>query len=163
MKDFKIKVGDLVKIRDDLINGKKYDGIYYYDFMKFNDFKQVERLNELYNSAAVRIGCLDKTIGLSKEMIAEVKRPTKYETIYKREEPILDDKEKEYLGNVIRPFRNRVICVVKTNLFRGECISIKVYNDFADINFIEFPYFKNGVMYKNMKADKSYTLEELGL
>ena len=34
-------------------------------------------------------------------------------TIYKREEPILDDKEKEYLGNVIRPFRDRVEYIVK--------------------------------------------------
>ena len=97
------------------------------------------------------------------EKIKEIEKQLEELKVQLTEEPILDEKEKEYLGNVIRPFRNRVICVVKTNLFRGECISIKVYNDFADINFIEFPYFKNGVMYKNMKADKSYTLEELGL
>ncbi len=162
MKDFELKVGDLVKLRDDLINGKKYDGIYFYDFMKFNDFKQVERLNEFYNSAVVRIGCLDKTIGLSKEMIAEVKRPTKYETIYKREESILDDKEKEYLGNLIRPFRDKVKYIVKIRYSRinnTAYIFIKINND----DYINLPYFKENTMYKNMKINKEYTLEELGL
>lgn len=159
MKDFKIKVGDLVKLRDDLEDGKYY-GIYYRDFMRFNNFKQVESLDKVYDMFTLKKP--QNYYHYTKEMIAEVKRP-KYETIYKREEPILNEKEKEYLINIIKPFRDRVICVVKTNLFRGECISIKVYNDFADINFIEFPYFKKGVMYKNMKVDKSYTLEELGL
>ena len=160
MEDFVLKVGDLVKLRDDLEDGKYY-GVYYHNSMKFNGFKII---NKIFTSGELKIRKDDENYCYyTKEMIAEVKRLTKYETIYKREEPILNDKEKEYLGNVIRPFRNRVICVVKTNLFRGECISIKVYNDFADINFFEFPYFKNGVMYKNMKVDKSYTLEELGL
>ena len=159
MKDFELKVGDLVKLRDDLEDGKYY-GVYYRDDMKFNGFKVITKI---YTHDVLKISKDDENYCYyTKEMIAEVKRP-KYETIYKREEPILNEKEKEYLGNVIKPFRDRVICVVKTNLFRSECISIKVYNDFADINFIEFPYFKKGTMYKNMKVDKSYTLEELGL
>lgn len=161
MEDFKIKVGDLVKLRNDLIDGKKYDGIYFYDFMKFNDFKQVERLNEIYNSAVVRIGCLDKTISLSKEMIAEVKRPIEYETIYKIEEHILNEKEKEYLANVIKPFRDRVEYIVKRSINiekEKEHIIIKL----KDTAFF-LPKFKKDTMYKNMKLDKDYTLEELGL
>ena len=159
MEDFELKVGDLVKLRADLEDGKTYDGIYFYDFMRFNDFKKVEELNEFYNSLVVRTGCLDKTIGLSKEMIAEVKRPIEYETIYKREEPILDDKEKEYLGNLIRPFRDRVTYIAKrkenkTKLF----IHIQLKDDWGCL-----PDFKENTMYKNMKIDKSYTLEELGL
>lgn len=163
MKDLKFEIGDLVKIRDDLECNKKYGNDYFCDDMKFVGFKKIEKLNDFKKTVHIKPNNDSFYYNYTKEMIAEVKRPTKYETIYKREEPILDDKEKEYLGNVIRPFRNRVICVVKTNLFRGECISIKVYNDFADINFIEFPYFKANTMYKKMKVDKSYTLEELGL
>ena len=44
-------------------------------------------------------------VALYKEDIVEVKRPTQYKTIYKREEPILDDKEKEYLSAVIKPYK----------------------------------------------------------
>ena len=159
MKDFKIEAGDLVKLRDDLIDGKSYGCSTYVHNMKFKGFKKIEKICEIYGEKVASIN----NNYYSKEMIAEVKRPIKYETIYKREELILDEKEKEYLSSVIKPFIDRVICVVKTNLFRSECISIKVYNDFADINFIEFPYFKKGTMYKKMKVDKSYTLEELGL
>ena len=159
MKDFEFKIGDLVKLRNDLEDGKKYDGIYFYDFMKFNNFKQVERLNEFYNSAVVRIGCLNKTIGLSKEMIAEVKRPIKYETIYKREEPILDDKEKEYLSSVIKPFRDKVKIISKRSYFTDEeHLTIILKND-----TIYLPNFKKDTMYKNMKLEKDYILEELGL
>lgn len=82
-------------------------------------------------------------------------------------EPILTDKEKEYLGNVIRPFRDRLVCIKKvgdsTNSF--EYITIRIassayINSWSDI---DFPYFKTKSMYKGMKANKEYTLEELGL
>ena len=159
MKDFKIKVGDLVKLRDDLEDGKVY-GVYYRDFMRFNDFKQVESLDKVYDMFSLKKP--QNYYYYTKEMIAEVKRP-KYETIYKREEPILNKKEKEYLGNVIKPFRDRVKYIVKSNCFIKDFISIFLYNDFKDVESIEFPYFQKDTMYKNMEKDKEYTLEELGL
>ena len=155
MEDFELKVGDLVKLRDDLEEGKYY-GVYYHNSMKFNGFKII---NKIFTSGEIKIRKDDENYCYyTKEMIAEVKRP-KYETIYKRKNPILDDMEKEYLGNIIRPFRDRVICIVKKNDFSDEYITILVKYD----DPINLPSFKKDTMYKNMEEGKEYTLEELGL
>jgi hypothetical protein len=76
-------------------------------------------------------------------------------------EPILDDIEKEYLSNVIKPFRNRVICISKEMLGSSSAfIRIEIRNDFS----ICLPNFSCSTkMYANMKPHKRYTLKELGL
>lgn len=163
MKDFELKVGDLVKLRNDLEDRKSYGYSTYVHNMKFKGFKKVEKICEIYGEKVALININNHEYQYRKEMLAEVKRPTKYKTIYKREEPILDDKEKEYLANVIRPFRNRIKYIVKSNCFIKDFISIFLYNDFKDIESVDFPYFKKDTMYKNMEEDKEYTLEELGL
>lgn len=73
---------------------------------------------------------------------------------------ILTEKEKEYLSAVIRPFRNRVkhICKTTYQYSETEFISIQLYD-----GFMRLPNFVKGTMYKSMKLDKEYTLEELGL
>lgn len=71
---------------------------------------------------------------------------------------ILDDKEKEYLRGVIKPFRNKVICIKKLYCNTHEYIRIELEDDFASL-----PMFEKGTMYKNMKVNKEYTLKELGL
>lgn len=71
---------------------------------------------------------------------------------------ILDDVEKEYLRAVIKPFRKRMTCIKKSRYFNYEFIILNLDND-----GIFLPYFKKGKMYKGMKEDKEYTLEELGL
>lgn len=82
-------------------------------------------------------------------------------------EPILDEKEKEYLSAVIKPFRSRVVYIRKVEA--GECnqyISIKVKRyDYEEKSheYIDMPYFKKDTMYKNMELGKEYNLEELGL
>lgn len=83
---------------------------------------------------------------------------------------ILDRKEKEYLRNVIKPFRDRVKSIAKQNYTNGyDYISISVsypINDCFDCfgtDSLFLPVFKNGTMYNNMKVGKNYTLEELGL
>ena len=75
-------------------------------------------------------------------------------------EPVLDDVESEYLSAVIKPFRKKVMDVVKVQYVEGkQRIRIRVsYGDCA-----ELPFFKNNTMYKGMKVGKYYTLEELGL
>lgn len=90
--------------------------------------------------------------------IVKVERPVKYETLFERKEEILDETEKRYLASVIRPFRDKVEAIRK-ELSNKEFISIEL-KDEASINF---PYFKKGTMYKEMKEDKKYTLKELGL
>lgn len=156
MEDFVLKVGDLVKLRDDLEDGRYY-GVYYHNSMKFNGFKII---NKIFTSGELKIRKDDGNYCYyTIEMIAEVKRLTKYETIYKREEPILDDKEKEYLGNLIRPFKDKVILISKGENEKGQYIFIVSAGD----EDIYLPYFIENTMYKNMKVNKDYTLEELGL
>ena len=81
---------------------------------------------------------------------------------------ILDEKEKEYLGNVIKPFRDRVTKIAKFKTIRGDafyiCIFIKTTVPNA-LSFakIELPAFAKDTMYKNMLYGVEYTLEELGL
>lgn len=94
--------------------------------------------------------------------IVKVERPT-YETVFERKAEILDDTEKNYLRSVIRPFRDRVKYIKKQQEIRGDedksFIAISVDDDIP----IMLPYFDTDTMYKGMKLNKKYTLEELGL
>lgn len=65
-------------------------------------------------------------------------------------------------------FRDRAIFVKKTyrngfNNVAYEQIFIRVKSIATDIADIPFPFFKKGEMYKGMKLEREYTLEELGL
>ena len=155
MEDFELKVGNLVKLRDDLEDGKFY-GAYYRDFMRFNGFGIITKI---FTNGNIKISKGDENYYYTKEMLSEVKRPTKYTTIYKREELILDEEEKEYLSNLIRPFRNKIKNIAKITVNEEkEYISIILNND-----SVLLPSFKRNTMYKNMEANKEYTLEKLGL
>lgn len=103
-----------------------------------------------------------KAVNVKYGDIIKIERPVKYETIceapYKA--PILDKEEKEYLENVIRPFRDRVVYIEKTLNYKNmHHISIECKN--RDVSYL--PSFKKGTMYKEMEVDKEYTLKELGL
>lgn len=78
--------------------------------------------------------------------------------IWERKE-ILDITEKNYLSNVISPFKDRVKSIVKRSLSTREFISIEV----GGCEIIDFPYFEEGTMYRKMKCNRHYSLEELGL
>lgn len=71
---------------------------------------------------------------------------------------MLTEEEKAYLSEVIKPFRDEVTGILKGDN-GNEFIRISVENDGA----FRLPYFKKGSMYKNMKTNKKYKLEELGL
>ena len=76
------------------------------------------------------------------------------------EEPILDDKERKYLSNVIRPFRHEINYITKERFSTG--------NEYIFIYFkknpnMYFPSFKPNSMYKGMELNKKYTLEDLEL
>lgn len=90
--------------------------------------------------------------------IVKVERPVKYETLFERKEEILDETEKRYLSNVIKPFRDKVKAIEKVSYSR-EFIKIYIKEDEPTI----LPYFEKGTMYKGMKENKEYTLKELGL
>ena len=88
-------------------------------------------------------------------------------------EPVLDEKEKEYLSAVIKPFKDRVCYIqkVKTTNLDNQFIFIRVKRydceenerESTEYEDIDLPYFKENTMYKNMKVDKKYSLKELGL
>lgn len=71
---------------------------------------------------------------------------------------ILDEEEKRYLEGVIRPFRDKVKCIIKKSGCTKMFIEIRLESEYTCL-----PYFKANTMYKGMKLDKRYTLKELGL
>lgn len=86
-------------------------------------------------------------------------------------EDILDEKEKEYLRAVIKPFRDRVAKIIKADIEEDDsghyyslCICV-YYEDCKKYwDYVYFPNFKRkDTMYKGMEVDKEYTLKELGL
>lgn len=82
-------------------------------------------------------------------------------------EDILDEKEKEYLRAVIKPFRDRItyIAKVEEDIHWFYWIMIRVdigfLNDYYD--FCLPPFEETSDMYKKMEVGKEYTLKELGL
>lgn len=88
---------------------------------------------------------------------------------------ILTDEEREYLENVLKPFKDDVRYIVKQNRPTGPDYSDSEYeyitiiiNNTTNIawfgqEYLVFPLFKKGTMYKNMEVDMPYTLDELGL
>lgn len=76
-------------------------------------------------------------------------------------EEILDEAERKYLADVIRPFRDKVKYIYKGQGLPGEnkeFINITLKEDTLDL-----PYFAARSMYKGMQIGRNYTLEELGL
>lgn len=80
-------------------------------------------------------------------------------------EPILDDTEREYLKAVFKPFASRIKWVKK------QCCNERWVNmeyikalmaDPAD-DYTCLPVFKAGTMYKGMKPDEKYSLDDLGI
>ena len=85
------------------------------------------------------------------------------------EKDILDEKEKEYLSNVIKPFRDRVNLIRKSSskladdiYYKVIEISIKSLIPYWENEVIVLPAFKSN-LYSDMEIGKEYTLEELGL
>ena len=85
------------------------------------------------------------------------------------EEPVLDEKEKEYLSAVIKPFRDRIDLIFKkvepSKKDRLHAIWIRVFreDDKERWDYTQLPPFKGDTMYKGMKENMGYSLEDLGL
>ena len=76
-------------------------------------------------------------------------------------DPILDDVERKYLSAVIKPFIKKISCIRKSKDPRKGKNYIKI--EFCDGDCMFFPNLSNDAMYKGIKLDRNYTLEELGL
>lgn len=85
--------------------------------------------------------------------------------LYHYYESILDDEEKRYLLNIIKPFRSRVKYITKNKINdKLSYISIDFYEPHGKrIEYITLPNFKTNTMYRNMELGNDYTLDELGL
>ncbi len=123
--------------------------------------KEVVIINGYNNLTTSGIDFMNK---FTKEELEFLKKENfkKTKLILEVEEPILDDAERKYLSDVIRPFRNSVKDIIKRKNYNSE------YEEYIVIHCgkfesIVFPYFKKGTMYKGMESNKEYTLEELGL
>ena len=104
-------------------------------------------------------GLKDNWQFMNQGRIIKIEEP-EYRTVFEAKAEILDEAEKRYLRGVIRPFRDKIkyIIKVKSSYDNNFYIRIVINNDVSTL-----PYFKKNTMYKGMKIDKEYTLEELGL
>ena len=122
------------------------------DFFESTGFSR--KITELKKFTDQYIGILGKII--------KIEEPN-YVTVYENKIEVLDEVEKRYLRGVIRPFRNKVKSIRKTdNNMNGKD------NEYLTITLTEepnmdFPNFEPNSMYQRMKLYKEYTLEELGL
>ena len=84
--------------------------------------------------------------------------------ISKNVNPTLDASEKRYLSAIIRPFKDQVIAIAKRSANYGEFIDIMIdEGELGDCGNIYLPYFKPDSIYKGMKVNREYTLDQLGL
>ena len=173
MKDF--KVGDKVRIKsieeirkiDKGLFGlkeetlKEMQGKVYTIYFIFNGCNALE-LKEDKNRYYFKSDFIEKVDTFYKTLPNDFSGKLTIEKgqVIKKEDKkeILDEVEKEYLKAVIKPFRKRMTCIKKSRYFNYEFIILNLDND-----GIFLPGFKKGKMYKGMKEDKEYTLEELGL
>ena len=79
-------------------------------------------------------------------------------------EPILGEKEKEYLSAVIRPWRDKVKNISKKEYpgkyVQYQYIAIRLKTGEEDVCL---PNFQQGTMYKGMELVREYSIEDLGL
>lgn len=77
---------------------------------------------------------------------------------------ILDTVEKEYLENIIAPFKNKVRGIKKCSFYDDKELEyISIILDSRIDSDIDLPHFKHNTMYRHMELGKEYSLEELGL
>lgn len=142
-----LKDGDIVTYRNGLkkiVSGDKLCG------------------NDLFAALRYYTEDLKDVDGEEEYDIVKVERPVKCETVFERKEEILDETEKKYLTDVIRPFKNKIETIEKTIKIGDSSLCYLIMllknNDMANL-----PNFKKNSMYKGMEVNKKYSLKELGL
>ena len=154
----KFKVGDKVKcIRRSECQYTKIGSVYTVAGYRESGFIELKELPHCaYNSNDFKL-VTNKTF--FKKLPNDFTGTLEVEKGYIVEKEILDDVEKEYLLNIIKPFKDKVGYICKNRFSVEEFISITIVND----SQIQLPNFKKNTMYKGMELNKKYTLKELGL
>ena len=94
--------------------------------------------------------------------ILEKMRHKKVKLTLEYQEPILDEEERKYLSDVIKPFKNEIECIIKKKSIDYKNKEYIVIH-FEQWRTMPFPHFEKGTMYNNMTLNKEYTIQELGL
>ena len=161
----KLRIGDKVKLNKNVEKFTYGRGLVSYD--EIGKITRFDRCGDIIVDFPTQRGWM----GLKEDLVLVDKKkffkklPNNFtgtievENGYIVEKEILDEEEKEYLSNVIKPFRDKVEYIVKKIFENEEYIKIVIKND----GCLSFPNFKKGTMYKGMEIEKKYTLEELGL
>ena len=161
----KLRIGDKVKLNKNVEKFTYGRGLVGYD--EIGKITRFDRCGDIIVDFPTQRGWM----GLKEDLVLVDKKkffkklPNNFtgtievENGYIVEKEILDEEEKEYLSNIIKPFRNKVEYIVKETSSDNEYITISIKND-SDLSF---PNFKKGTMYKGMEIEKEYTLEELSL
>lgn len=171
-------VTDIVPIEDfiKLANQLKIDLRKREDKMRFSDLikliedgkqpKVIEETyknypNRIYNWDEKRFAYVDLKNGVELFETDVLEETIKYSTFkIIRDKEILDKEEKEYLGNIIKPFRDKINCITKYRLSNNK---FYIHIDHKNC-YIDLPSFEASTnMYKNMECYKDYSLEDLGL
>lgn len=188
----KFKVGDKVRIKEDLKAGCEYDnGCYFASEMeKYKEKTAVIKNGHIiaYFNGNVKIENannyrykLDIDNGdwfWSSSMLEKVENkkhfkslPRDFTGIVKIENGFITEivkEKKEILDKAEKEYLSAVIKPFKKRIKfirLEECFTEKVYVHIRlnNYGFISFPMFERGTMYKNMEIGKKYTLKELGL
>ena len=85
----------------------------------------------------------------------------KYEVV-KLSKCILAEEERNYLSQVIKPFREKIQHISKLSSKDGESICIDIRYDWEEDSII-LPKFAAGTLYKGMENGKEYSIKELNL
>ena len=161
----KLRIGDKVKLNKNVEKFTYGRGLVGYD--EIGKITRFDRCGDIIVDFPTQRGWM----GLKEDLVLVDKKkffkklPNNFtgtievENGYIVEKEILDEEEKEYLSNVIKPFRDKIEYIVKKIYENEEYIKIVIKND----SDLFFPYFKKGTIYKGMEEEKEYTLEELGL
>ena len=74
---------------------------------------------------------------------------------------ILTAQQKQYIANIIKPFRNQIIAIIKEQQGPDKEYIEIVYKTDSVTSFINLPPFDKNTMYTGMEPYHRYTLEEL--
>lgn len=134
--------------------------------LKLGEEFTIKGVNSSYRFKLTAIGLMSSSKNSSKWNSSGLLEDfiTGHYQISKEVNTVLDEAEKRYLSNIIKPFKKQVKYIRKCRKFSGpkEYISI-AYVDSTGDNVLNFPDFKANKMYQGMESDKLYKLEQLGL
>lgn len=130
--------------------------------------KNIERYkDDILNTELANITCCVNHLnnkGICFKNCKECKEHAMKWLLEECKEQLLDDAERKYLSAIIKPFKNYVtgIIKIKDDYEKGNQY-IRIIVKKSTYEYLNFPLFEENTMYKGMKENKKYTLEELGL